>query len=106
MPDVDVTVVVDPEKSPAVVAALKDQEATIEGLGQENTRLEREVSSLDSRLGLALAKSERLAKALSDLRHAVTEATQSVLALRDVPLSDLDDVVGVVANELDTAVLS
>lgn len=108
-------------------------EATVEGLGQQNSELEGKVVDFSNKLeaaGRVIADQEteiqahrkrysaaidliqrktedvrRFSKKLLELRAEVIEATSSVQALKDVPEDQLADAIGRVANALDTAVL-
>lgn len=106
---------------------LAESKTTIEGLGQTNTELEKEIQDHQTRYANAIrmiksrqqaldlqrqayqklaVQYSKLAEAHVKLISAVNEVTHSVVALREVPIADLDNAIGVVANALDTAVLS
>lgn len=80
------TIIVDPEKVQSISNRLDEQEATIEGLGQENTALTWSVVELEKRLDLLVLR----------VRHA----TESVKELRNVPLTHLEACIADVVEEL------
>jgi len=98
-------------------AEVLETEAELEGLQDQNTELERLVEQHKARYAGLLRVTESKIQMISELQNtlkalvadhirfgrAVNEATNSVRALRDVPVSDLDDAVARVANALDAA---
>lgn len=95
----------------------QDLEATIEGLGSQNTHLEQENDILarekNELLDLMKGRNERVASlrlqfeqvsvALGNLSDAVRTAIESLTLLPDVPLKDLDDSIDSIRSELDQA---
>jgi hypothetical protein len=89
----DPTPVTDDEKS----FEQRELETEVEGLRDQNLELERSFYNVRTVMHETKLK-------LEALNDAVLKATEAIRALRDVPLSDLDDAVTRVADELDSAV--
>lgn len=97
----------------------QDLEATIEGLGQQNTVLESEkeilVKENNELLHLMQGRNQRVAQlrlqfeevsvALGKLADAARAAIESLKLLPDVPLKDLDDSIDSIRSELDEALV-
>jgi chromosome segregation ATPase len=95
----------------------QDLEATIDGLGAQNTHLEQENDILarekNELLDLMKGRNQRVATlrlqfqevsvALGNLSDAVRTAIESLTLLSDVPLKDLDDSIDSIRSELDQA---
>jgi hypothetical protein len=79
----EVHVNVDPEKLQVIAEQFAERDATIEGLGQENTELG---TKLDA------------------LIQASKQAVSDLVSLTDVPLSELEDSIKVIQEQLDFAV--
>lgn len=110
-----------------------DLQSRVEGLGQQNTELEKSLAKATEtvdQLGVTIGQHEiryanairmiqrrqeslaiernrfkQLANRYVELSNAITDIDKSVRALKDVPVSELDNAIQWVSNAIDSAIL-